>query len=583
MVQESRLKPNILFKPSNTKKWVAILGISTLAIAAFSQYSQIISIFKSISPAYISSTFPESLESVTALGRIEPQGEVIQLSTSSSAKEARIEELLVSVGEKVHKGQIIAVLDTRPGFQAALTQAQKEVKIKQAELAKIISGAKQGEIQAKKAEIAKLRTQLQGATQAKQALIARLQAQLQRETEAKQALIARLNAQLQREIEAKQANITRIHAQIQRKTEAETAKVNQSKARLNRAREAQQANIDKLKAQLEEEIVSVVAKAKINRAQAEWENAQTEYKRNQELYNQGVVSVSQYESKALEVDTTRARLREVKAILTGKIKTLRQQIKAAKANLNHTMEAGKEEIWEAEAELNHAMQTGKEEIWEAEAELNHTMQTGKEEIWEAEAELNRTVEAGKEQIWEAKAELSRTMQTGKEEIKEAIATLEQITEIRSEDVDVAKAKVEQAIALVAKAKADLDLAVVKSPIDGQVLAINTQLGEKVQDSEGIVDLGQTDRMYVVAEVYKTDIERVSLGQRAVISSDAFPGSLQGIVDRIGMQIRKKDVFDTDTVAVKIRLDSDSSKKVTSLTNLQVDVQISDLTSAKTNL
>ena len=99
--------------------------------------------------------------------------------------------------------------------------------------------------------------------------------------------------------------------------------------------------------------------------------------------------------------------------------------------------------------------------------------------------------------------------------------------------------------------------------------------------KGIVELGRTEQMYVSAEVYETDIYRVKLGQKATITSQGFPGQLQGTVEEIGLAIGKKDILGTDPVAdvdarvveVKVRLAPDSSQKVANLTNLQVKVII----------
>jgi HlyD family secretion protein len=86
-------------------------------------------------------------------------------------------------------------------------------------------------------------------------------------------------------------------------------------------------------------------------------------------------------------------------------------------------------------------------------------------------------------------------------------------------------------------------------------------------------------MYVVAEVYETDVSRARVGQPAVITSSAFPGKIAGIVERVGLKIGKNDVTNTDPAAntdtrvveVKIRLLN--SRPVANLTNLQVQVVI----------
>jgi HlyD family secretion protein len=193
-----------------------------------------------------------------------------------------------------------------------------------------------------------------------------------------------------------------------------------------------------------------------------------------------------------------------------------------------------------------------------------------------------TLETVQQQLNEAKANLNRLKQAKREQLNEAKATLNRIAEVRPVDVQAAQAEVNNAIASVKKAQADLDLAYVRSPRDGRILKIHTWSGEVV-GNEGIADLGQTDQMYVVAEVYESDLSKVRLGQRALVtsSSSAFSGESTGIVDEIGWQIRKKDVLNTDPVAdvdarvaeVKIRLDAAATSKVARFTNSQVTVTI----------
>jgi HlyD family secretion protein len=138
-------------------------------------------------------------------------------------------------------------------------------------------------------------------------------------------------------------------------------------------------------------------------------------------------------------------------------------------------------------------------------------------------------------------------------------------------VDVAKAELE-------RAEADLELSLVRSPIKGQILKIHTYPGERVE-RKGIVEIGQTDQMYAVAEVYEDDIGRVNVGQRAVIESPALPTKLHGTVEHIGYQVGKKDILDEDPAAktdarvVEVKIKLDESERVARLTNLQVDVRI----------
>lgn len=394
-----RLK-NWLLKGS--RRWLVILaiatGISSTTVATvytLSRYRLLPS-----SPAPTASPAAPITRTVTALGRLEPQGEAVHPATTGSLEGTRILQVLVKEGDKVRAGQVLAILDTRDRRITALKEAQEQVKVAQARLAQVKAGAKAGEINAQKATIQRMEAELQG-------------------------------------------NVT-----------------------------AQEATVKRLEAELS--------------------NAETEYKRYQQLYRDGAISASTLDSKRLTAETTQKRLEE------------------------------------------------------------------------------------------GKATLKRVRETVQAQLNEARATLTRIAEIRPTDVQTAQAEVNQAIAAVEKAKADLELAYVRSPRDGRVLKIHTRAGEVVSNQgEGILKLGQTDQMYVVAEVYETDIGKVRQGQRATITSDAFAEKLQGTVDQIGWEVGKQDILNTDPAAatdarvveVKIRLDSVSSRRVAALNNLQVTVEL----------
>lgn len=117
-----------------------------------------------------------AIQAITALGRLEPKGEVIQLAANPPG--SRIAELRVKLGDRVRKGQIIAVLDTHDRALAALTQAQKRVGIAQAKLAQVQAGAKRGEISAQQATIDRTEVQLREDVAAKDAAIAKLEAEV---------------------------------------------------------------------------------------------------------------------------------------------------------------------------------------------------------------------------------------------------------------------------------------------------------------------------------------------------------------------------------------------------------------------
>jgi HlyD family secretion protein len=119
------------------------------------------------------------IETVTALGQLEPESEVIQLQASTSTQENRISQLLVERGDRVEAGQAVAILDSRDRLQAAVERAREDVRVAQAKLAQVEAGAKQGEIAAQQAEIARLEAEQQARIEAQRATVARLEAEVE--------------------------------------------------------------------------------------------------------------------------------------------------------------------------------------------------------------------------------------------------------------------------------------------------------------------------------------------------------------------------------------------------------------------
>lgn len=115
---------------------------------------------------------------ITALGRLEPEAEVIKLSAPLALDGDRLAELLVEEGKRVKAGQVIAILDSRDRLQDAVAQAQEQVRVSQAKLAQVKAGAKLGEIQAQKEQISRLEAEFIGEIKTQDATIARLQAQV---------------------------------------------------------------------------------------------------------------------------------------------------------------------------------------------------------------------------------------------------------------------------------------------------------------------------------------------------------------------------------------------------------------------
>ncbi|MBE9112518.1 HlyD family efflux transporter periplasmic adaptor subunit, partial [Nodosilinea sp. LEGE 07298] len=195
----------------------------------------------------------------------------------------------------------------------------------------------------------------------------------------------------------------------------------------------------------------------------------------------------------------------------------------------------------------------------------------------------KTLDTARASLRDAEAQLVGTRQTLSAQIQSTTASVNQLSEIRPVDVTVAQAEVAYAQSQAERARADLEDFYVRVPVAGQILRINTRVGERVNPDQGIVDLGQTEQMVVIAEVYETDVPKLAVGQSAEITSEngGFTNTLRGEVESIGLQIRKTDVLNSDpatdsnarVVEVKIRLNPSASQQVAELTYMQVRVKI----------
>ena len=127
-------------------------------------------------------------------------------------------------------------------------------------------------------------------------------------------------------------------------------------------------------------------------------------------------------------------------------------------------------------------------------------------------------------------------------------------------------------------KIDLFNSKLRSPIDGFILGINTRVGERPKN-EGILDIGSSQKMEALIEVYESDIDRVFISQNVVLSSEngGFQKKLKGKVIRISPQVKQRKVLSTDPtgdadsriIEVLVKLDQDSIDTVKNYAGMKV--------------
>jgi HlyD family secretion protein len=145
-------------------------------------------------------------------------------------------------------------------------------------------------------------------------------------------------------------------------------------------------------------------------------------------------------------------------------------------------------------------------------------------------------------------------------------------------VSLSETAVLVARAHVERINAELQRSHIRAPMDGRVLDVTVRPGELIGE-RGIIEMGAVNHMYAIAEVYETDIRRVSKGQSATISSAALEQDLTGTVRHIRQKVHKQDEIGTDPAArkdariIEVEIELENSAPAAGLTNLQVDVVI----------
>ena len=151
-------------------------------------------------------------------------------------------------------------------------------------------------------------------------------------------------------------------------------------------------------------------------------------------------------------------------------------------------------------------------------------------------------------------------------------------ETRQEELVRMQGRREEALAKRQGLLVDLDKSELRAPLDGLVLEIHAREGER-PGSDGVMDVGASQRMQARIEVYESDIGKVRLDQRVRLSSEngGFSDSLAGTVIQISPQVQQRAVLSTDptgdadarVVEVLVALEPKDAERVSRLRGLKV--------------
>jgi len=248
-----------------SRKWFVIAGIVILGLVGFNAWRSHQTRIAEQDAAELAAQ-PVEITTVSALGRLEPQGELINLTAPTSVQSARIDELPVTVGDRVTAGQVIAILDNRDRLQAALQKAEQQVNTARAQLARVEAGSQVGEIEAQQAEILRLEAERLGNVETQEATIARIQAEVNNA----RADFQRYNTLYERggisasdrdarrlTLDTAEQRLAEARATLSRIQRTSQQQVSQARATLNRIQEVRPVDVDVAQADVASAIASV--------------------------------------------------------------------------------------------------------------------------------------------------------------------------------------------------------------------------------------------------------------------------------------------------------------------------------------
>lgn len=311
-------------------------------------------------------------------------------------------------------------------------------------------------------------------------------------------------------------------------------------------------------------------------------------------------------------DAARAAVASAQAeLMRASRSPLRSEVAKARAEVEHARSVGDARVVGAQARLRNLRSGARsQEIAEARAELQRL----KALLNKAESDLKRTsslvkqgalaasslddaqtsvdtarasanaqeqrismLKAGSRpaEVAEAEAALSEAIAARSTSVKSASEGLNTIlSNPRREDINAAKAKLDEAKAEYRRAIDLISKCELRAPFSGVVADLPVEQGQSISPGQKLVVFEQISRPVIEVETDEANLKVLRMYQKAVISSDAYPGrTFNAYLYDLGSKV------DADRGTIKIKLRPEGSVEWLR-TDLTVDVNIITAPKAK---
>lgn len=142
--------------------------------------------------------------------------------------------------------------------------------------------------------------------------------------------------------------------------------------------------------------------------------------------------------------------------------------------------------------------------------------------------------------------------------------------VTGSDKEIARAKLQQAESAAAVERVNLDLSVIRAPMDGTVYDFDLKAGAYVNPGDLVAKVGKLDRVRVTVYVDEPDLGKIHQGEAVIITWDALPGhQWKGEVDKLPTQVMKLDTRQVGEVGCVIE---NPDRDLLPNANINADIQ-----------
>ena len=167
---------------------------------------------------------------------------------------------------------------------------------------------------------------------------------------------------------------------------------------------------------------------------------------------------------------------------------------------------------------------------------------------------------------------AETLSEQQKEEREHLVNIGQI-QVRAAEEELARLKrdleikLENAEKQLKIAEERMAASVLRAPIGGTILEILKNPGETM-GAEPFILMANLKKMYVIGEIYESDLLKLSPGLAATVTSNSFPFRLKGKVESVGRIIAER------SKVAKAAILLDKSETASKLINMEVSISIS---------